>query len=197
LHSCRRAAQLRPASLSTGRLDHVGGTRSCRDGCTSSANYRPSSRARGDDCPGSGTNCGYDSARQHTGGSAQTAGGGTLTPAWGASLTSVNPFQAVNPWQAQYFATVFSQLLLARQTRRGWTPSWQPSRSRRTPPRIPSSWTPERAGTTGKPATTSDIEWAYTMALNKATKSNRVSRLSLIKGAADYTAGTPTLWPAS
>ena len=28
------------------------------------------------------------------------------------------------------------------------------------------------------------------MALNKATKSNRVSRLSLIKGAADYTAGT-------
>ena len=41
----------------------------------------------------------------------------------------------------------------------------------------------------GQPLTTADVEWTYTMALNKATKSNRLSRLSLIKGAADYSAG--------
>ena len=47
--------------------------------------------------------------------------GGKLTPAWSASLTNVNPFQAVTPPQLQYFATVFSQLLLPLPTRRRWT----------------------------------------------------------------------------
>ena len=38
----------------------------------------------------------------------------------------------------------------------------------------------------GRPLTTADVEYTYTMALNKATKSNRLSRLSLIKGGAAY-----------
>jgi peptide/nickel transport system substrate-binding protein len=116
--------------------------------------------------------------------------GGTLTPAWGASLTSVNPFQAVNPWQAQYFATVFSQLLLAAPDKT----KMDPELATVTPAADATSYTfkldPKARWHDGQPLTTADVEWTYTMALNKATKSNRVSRLSLIKGGADYTAGT-------
>jgi peptide/nickel transport system substrate-binding protein len=120
---------------------------------------------------------------------ARTAGG-TLTPAWGASLTSVNPFQAVNPWQAQYFATVFSQLLLAAPDKT----RMDPELATVAPAADASSYTfkldPKARWHDGQPLTTEDVAWTYTMALNKATKSNRVSRLSLIKGGADYTAGT-------
>jgi peptide/nickel transport system substrate-binding protein len=41
----------------------------------------------------------------------------------------------------------------------------------------------------GRPLTTADVAFTYTLALTKDTKSNRLSRLSLIKGAADYSAG--------
>ena len=40
------------------------------------------------------------------------ATGGTLTPLWGATLAHVNPYQAVTNQQFQYFASVFSQLML-------------------------------------------------------------------------------------
>ena len=38
--------------------------------------------------------------------------GGTLTPLWGSTLAHVNPYQAVTNQQFQYFASVFSQLML-------------------------------------------------------------------------------------
>src|SRR5207249_940418 len=41
----------------------------------------------------------------------------------------------------------------------------------------------------GHPLTSADVAFSYTLALNQATKSNRLSRLSIIKGAADYSAG--------
>jgi peptide/nickel transport system substrate-binding protein len=127
---------------------------------------------------------------QPTGAAKPGVAGGTLTPAWGASLTSVNPFQAVNPWQAQYFATVFSQLLLASPDKT----KMDPELATVTPAADATSYTfkldPKARWHDGQPLTTADVEWTYTMALNKATKSNRVSRLSLIKGGADYTAGT-------
>src|SRR6266542_4940160 len=117
------------------------------------------------------------------------ATGGTLTPAWGASLAHVNPFQAVAPWQAQYFATVFSQLLLSA-----------PDKTKMDSELATMQAAPDASSYTfkldskarwhdGRPLTTADVEWTYTMAVNKATKSNRLSRLSLIKGAADYSDG--------
>ena len=52
-------------------------------------------------------------ASKPTAAPAQTAAtGGTLTPLWGATLAHVNPYQAVTNQQFQYFATVFSQLML-------------------------------------------------------------------------------------
>ena len=118
------------------------------------------------------------------------AAGATLTPAWGASLTSVNPFQAVNPWQAQYFATVFSQLLLAAPDKTKMDPELATVSAAADATSYTFKLDPKARWHDGQPLTTADVEWTYTMALNKATKSNRVSRLSLIKGGADFTAGT-------
>jgi peptide/nickel transport system substrate-binding protein len=120
---------------------------------------------------------------------AAAAGGGTLTPLWSATFPHTNPFTSVSNIQWQYQTTVFSSLL---------TPT--PDHTRYDPELAEVSVAPDSSAYTfklnpnarwhdGQPVTADDVAWTYTMALNNDTKSNRVSRLSIIKGGADYTAG--------
>jgi peptide/nickel transport system substrate-binding protein len=120
----------------------------------------------------------------------QAAAGGTLTPLWGATLAHVNPFQAVTNQQFQYFASVFSQLMLPSPDKTRIEPELA---TVVTSAPDASSYTfkldPKAKFHDGKPLTSADVEFTYTLALNSATKSNRLSRLSLIKGGADFSAG--------
>jgi len=117
------------------------------------------------------------------------ATGGTLTPLWGATLAHVNPYQAVTNQQFQYFATVFSQLMLPSPDKT----KIEPELATVTAAPDASSYTfkldPKAKFHDGHPLTSADVAFSYTLALNQATKSNRLSRLSIIKGAADYSAG--------
>src|SRR5438874_4829872 len=128
-------------------------------------------------------------AAQATAAPKPATAGGTLTPLWGSTLAHVNPYQAVTNKQFQYFASVFSQLML---------PS--PDKTKMEPELATVSASPDASSYTfkldpkakfhdGKPLTSADVEFSYTLALNKATKSNRLSRLSLIKGGADFSDG--------
>ena len=115
--------------------------------------------------------------------------GGTLTPLWGSTLAHVNPYQAVTNQQFQYFASVFSQLMLPSPDKT----KMEPELATVTASPDASSYTfkldPKAKFHDGKPLTSADVEFSYTLALDKATKSNRLSRLSLIKGAADFSDG--------
>jgi peptide/nickel transport system substrate-binding protein len=121
---------------------------------------------------------------------AAAVAGGTLTPVWGQTLAHVNPLQAVTNAQAQYFNTVFSSLLQATPDRT----KMDSEVADMTVAADSSAYTfkinPRAKWHDGQPLTSADVEFTYTLALNKATKSNRVSRLSLIKGGADYSNGT-------
>jgi peptide/nickel transport system substrate-binding protein len=120
---------------------------------------------------------------------AAAAAGGTLTPVWGQTLAHVNPLQAVTNAQAQYFNTVFSSLLQATADRT----KMDSDVADMTAAADSSSYTfkinPKAKWHDGQPLTSADVEFTYTLALNKATKSNRVSRLSLIKGGAEFSDG--------
>jgi peptide/nickel transport system substrate-binding protein len=115
--------------------------------------------------------------------------GGTLTPLWGSTLAHVNPYQAVTNQQFQYFASVFSQLMLPSPDKT----KMEPELATVTASPDASSYTfkldPKAKFHDGKPLTSADVEFSYTLALDKATKSNRLSRLSLIKGGADFSDG--------
>jgi peptide/nickel transport system substrate-binding protein len=128
-------------------------------------------------------------AAQATAAPKPAATGGTLTPLWGATLAHVNPFQAVTNQQFQYFASVFSQLMLPSPDKT----KIDPELATVTVSPDASSYTfkldPKAKFHDGTPLTSADVEFSYTLALNPATKSNRLSRLSLIKGGADYSAG--------
>jgi len=116
--------------------------------------------------------------------------GGTLTPLWGQTLAHINPLQTVTNAQFQYHATVLSSLM---------QPS--PDKTKFDPELAEVTVAPDASSYTfklnanakwhdGRPLTTEDVEFTYTLALNKATKSNRVSRLSLIKGGREFSEGT-------
>ncbi|HEY3058899.1 MAG TPA: ABC transporter substrate-binding protein [Chloroflexota bacterium] len=128
-------------------------------------------------------------AAQPTAAPKPAATGGTLTPLWGATLAHVNPFQAVTNAQFQYFASVFSALMLPSPDKT----KIEPELATVTASPDASSYTfkldPKARFHDGKPLTSADVEFSYTLALNSATKSNRLSRLSLIKGGADFSAG--------
>jgi peptide/nickel transport system substrate-binding protein len=115
--------------------------------------------------------------------------GGTLTPVWGATLAHVNPLQAVTNAQFQYFNTVFSGLLQATPDRS----KMDTELAEMTAAPDSSSYTfklnPNAKWHDGRPVTSADVEYTYTMALDKNAKSNRVSRLSIIKGGAEYSDG--------
>ncbi len=117
------------------------------------------------------------------------ATGGTLTPLWGATLAHVNPFLAVTNAQFQYFASVFSALMLPSPDKT----KIEPELATVTAAPDATSYTfkldPKAKFHDGKPLTSADVEFSYTLAMTSATKSNRLSRLSLIKGGADFSAG--------
>src|SRR5437879_1295590 len=128
-------------------------------------------------------------ASKPTAAGATAAAGGTLTPLWGATLAHVNPYQAVTNQQFQYFATVFSQLMLPSPDKT----KIEPELATVTAAPDASAYTfkldPKAKFHAGHPLTSADVAFSYTLALHQATKSNRLSRLSIIKGAADYSAG--------
>lgn len=120
---------------------------------------------------------------------AASATGGSLTPLWGATFAHTNPFTSVSNVQWQYQASVFSSLL---------TPSADKTKMESELAEVTSapdgsSYTfklnPKAKFHDGQPVTADDVAYTYTMALNKDTKSNRLSRLSIIKGGGDYSAG--------
>jgi peptide/nickel transport system substrate-binding protein len=117
------------------------------------------------------------------------ATGGALTPVWGATLAHINPLQQVTNAQAQYHATVFSSLMQANPDKT----RMEPELAEMTAAPDASSYTfklnPRAKWHDGKPLTTADVAFTYTLALTRETKSNRLSRLSMIKGAADFSAG--------
>jgi peptide/nickel transport system substrate-binding protein len=115
--------------------------------------------------------------------------GGTLTPLWGATLAHVNPFQAVTNQQYQYFASVFSQLMLPSPDKTKMDPELATVSAAQDSSSYTFKLDPKARFHDGTPLTSADVEFTYTLALNPATKSNRVSRLSLIKGGADFSAG--------
>ncbi|MBV9324802.1 MAG: ABC transporter substrate-binding protein [Chloroflexi bacterium] len=120
--------------------------------------------------------------------SGASASGGTLTPLWGATFPHTNPFTSVSNIQWQYQASVFSSLL---------TPTADKTRMDTeladvTAAPDGSSYTfklnPNARFHDGQPVTADDVAFTYMLALNADTKSNRLSRLSIIKGGADYSA---------
>jgi peptide/nickel transport system substrate-binding protein len=116
--------------------------------------------------------------------------GGTLTPLWGQTLAHINPLQTVTNAQFQYHASVLSSLMQPSPDKT----RFDPELAEVTVAPDSSSYTfklnPKAKWHDGRPLTAEDVEYTYTMALNKATKSNRVSRLSLIKGGREYSEGT-------
>jgi peptide/nickel transport system substrate-binding protein len=120
---------------------------------------------------------------------APAAAGGTLTPLWGATLAHVNPLQAVTNAQFQYFNTVFSALMVPSPDKT----KLEPELATVTAAPDASSYTfkldPKAKFHDGRPVTSADVAFSYTLALNKDTKSNRLSRLAIIKGGAAYSDG--------
>jgi peptide/nickel transport system substrate-binding protein len=128
-------------------------------------------------------------AAQPTSAPKPAVAGGTLTPLWGATLAHVNPFQAVTNQQFQYFASVFSQLMLPSPDKTRIEPELATVTASADSASYTFKLDPKAKFHDGKPLTSADVAFTYTLALNKATKSNRLSRLSLIKGAADFSEG--------
>jgi peptide/nickel transport system substrate-binding protein len=120
---------------------------------------------------------------------AQPAGQQVLKLAWNAAPPSFNPLTAVSRAQNHFFWTAMSTLTQADPVKGEFAPdlaeSWKiaPDGSSYTfTLRKNAKWHD------GQPVTAKDVAYTYTMAANAATGSKLTGRMSLIKGAADYTA---------
>src|SRR5215207_9976707 len=96
--------------------------------------------------------------------------GGTLTPLWGQTLAHINPLQTVTNAQFQYHATVLSSLMQPSPDKT----RFDPELAEVTVAPDSSSYTfkinPTAKWHDGRPLTAEDVEFTYTLALNKATK---------------------------
>lgn len=115
--------------------------------------------------------------------------GGTLTALWTQPLPHANPFLAVSHVTWQYHAAVYSALMVPKPDKTGM----EPELADVTAAPDGSSYTyrlnPRAKWHDGRPVTAHDVAFTYTLAVNRETKSNRLARLSIIKGAQAYSEG--------